>query len=69
MRIFNTRVEDIIIESKSGCIYKISNREVFVNTGRSVLVFSEVQLEGKKRMKVQDFLLGNNLMKGDLLGS
>tara|TARA_B100001996_G_C18658267_1_gene592056 strand:- start:89 stop:1018 length:930 start_codon:yes stop_codon:yes gene_type:complete len=68
IRIFNTRVENKSIESEYGCIYDISHEEVFVNTGRLLLAFSEVQLEGKKRMSIHDFLLGYNFQKGDLLG-
>jgi len=39
-----------------------------VNTGEHLLAFSEIQLEGKKRMNVSDFMKGNNIQMGDKLG-
>ncbi len=34
----------------------------------SVIIFREVQLEGSKRMKTEDFLRGKKLVKGEILG-
>ena len=45
------------------------NKEYFdVLTGEGILRILEVQLEGKKRMTVKDFLLGYHLDVGDKLG-
>lgn len=39
-----------------------------VKTGKGLLEVTEVQLEGKKRMGVHDFLLGAALQQGAILG-
>jgi len=40
---------------------------VSVVTGRGCILIKELQLEGKKRMKVEDFLLGYSLSVGERL--
>ena len=47
---------------------KADYEEIFVDTGEHLLAFSEIQLEGKKRMNVSDFIKGNNIQIGDKLG-
>ena len=47
---------------------KVDFEEIFVNTGEHLIAFSEIQLEGKKRMSVSDFMKGNNIQMGDKLG-
>ncbi|MFI3200671.1 MAG: methionyl-tRNA formyltransferase [Eubacteriales bacterium] len=51
-----------------GSIIEISKDSFIVQTGEGALEIQEVQLEGKKRMKVRDFLLGNQLQVGEKLG-
>ena len=53
--------EGIAAYSMPGSIAKVTKNEIFVQTGDGVLCLQEVQLEGKKRMKVHDFLLGCNV--------
>ena len=38
-----------------------------MQTGKDILVLKEVQLEGKKRMPVRDFLLGYQVKEGEKL--
>jgi methionyl-tRNA formyltransferase len=68
MRIFNTRVVDEGVILGDGIVFKADSEEIFVNTGEHLLAFSEIQLEGKKRMNVSDFMKGNNIQMGDKLG-
>ena len=68
MRIFNTRVVDEGVILGDGVVFKADSEEIFVNTGEHLLAFSEIQLEGKKRMSVSDFMKGNNIQMGDKLG-
>ena len=68
MRIFNTRVVDEGVIIGYGIVFKADPEEIFVNTGEHLLAFSEIQLEGKKRMSVSNFIKGNNIQKGDKLG-
>ena len=68
MRIFNTRVVDEGVALGDGIVFKADSEEIFVDTGEHLLAFSEIQLEGKKRMSVSDFMKGNNIQMGDKLG-
>ena len=68
MRIFNTRVVDEGVILGDGIVFKADPEEIFVDTGEHLLAFSEIQLEGKKRMSVSNFIKGNNIQKGDKLG-
>jgi methionyl-tRNA formyltransferase len=68
MRIFNTRVVDDGVILGDGIVFKADSEEIFVDTGEHLLAFSEIQLEGKKRMSVSDFMKGNNIQMGDKLG-
>lgn len=51
-----------------GSIAKVEKDAFYVKTGSGLLKVTEVQLEGKKRMKVKDFLLGYSLQEGMVLG-
>ena len=68
MRIFNTRVIDEGVILGDGIVFKADFEEIFVDTGEHLLAFSEIQLEGKKRMSVSNFMKGNNIQMGDKLG-
>jgi len=68
MRIFNTRVVDKDVILGVGIVSKADSEEIFVDTGKHLLAFSEIQIEGKKRMNVSDFMKGNNIQIGDKLG-
>lgn len=53
---------------KIGSILEITKDSFTVQTGDGALRIQDLQLEGKKRMKVRDFLLGNQLQVGTMLG-
>ena len=55
-------------DTRAGSIEKVEKDAFYVRTGKGLLKVTEVQLEGKKRMKVKDFLLGYPLTEGILLG-
>lgn len=54
--------------TRCGSICKVEKEAFYVQTGKGLLKVTEVQLEGKKRMRVKDFLLGYPLTEGILLG-
>lgn len=54
-------------KGKPGTVAYVSKDEIGVCTADGVIVFTEVQLEGKKRMPVKDFLLGNAVNVGETL--
>lgn len=51
-----------------GTVIRTDRSSVYVSTGDGVLRIDELQLEGKKRMSVRDFLLGQHMNAGDRLG-
>lgn len=54
--------------SQPGKILETTTNEIRVGTGDGSLLVQEVQLEGSKRMNVQDFLRGHALPIGMMLG-
>ncbi len=52
----------------SGTIVEVTKDAFYVQTGENVLKITDVQLEGKKRMNVKDFLLGYQINPGEILG-
>lgn len=54
-------------EAVPGEVLLVTKDSVCVQTGRGALVLKEVQLAGKKRMPVQDFLLGCPVKAGEIL--
>lgn len=54
-------------ETNPGEVLLVTKDSICVQTGKGVLVLKEVQLEGKKRMPVQDFLLGCQVKAGEVL--
>jgi methionyl-tRNA formyltransferase len=51
-----------------GTVIDISNSELIVSCGeQTAIAISEIQLEGKRRMSVRDFLNGVKLKVGDIL--
>lgn len=49
---------------REGTVTEVARNSFTVGTGRGLLVVKEVQLQGKRRMPVRDFLLGHNLEPG-----
>ncbi|MDD6810287.1 MAG: methionyl-tRNA formyltransferase [Lachnospiraceae bacterium] len=51
-----------------GMVAAVEKDAVYVQTGDGLLKVTEVQLEGKKRMPVKDFLLGYPIKPGEIFG-
>ena len=49
----------------NGTIVKIFKDAIGVKTGDGIYLITELQLAGKKRMAVKDYLNGNNIFKVD----
>ena len=54
-------------KGEPGTIGEVNKDSILINTGDGMLEVFELQLEGKKRMQVKDFLLGYPLKVGDIL--
>jgi len=68
LKIWEADVTDIESDGAAGMISRVTPDSILVNTGDKLLEIKEVQLEGKRRMKVHDFLLGCKLEDGVILG-
>lgn len=55
------------LEGRPGQIVSIMPDSLWVKTGKGILSIKELQLEGKKRMPVTDFLRGYQLTPGSIL--
>lgn len=52
----------------AGAVTKSDKNQLVVKCGEDSLLLKEVQLEGKKRMKIEDFLRGSTVEEGIVLG-
>lgn len=58
LKIWRAHVVPAEHQAAPGCIIKAGKDGIFVQTGDGILVLTEVQMEGKKRMPVEAFLNG-----------
>ena len=52
-----------------GTVVQVEKDAVYVQTGNGILAVTQVQLEGKKRMAVKEFLLGCPIKAGEKFGA
>ncbi len=67
LKIWSAKAWNEIKKGAPGTVCEVTKESFLVNTGSGQLEVFEVQLEGKKRMKVKDFLLGYDIKVGDIL--
>ncbi|MEE8341085.1 MAG: methionyl-tRNA formyltransferase [Candidatus Neomarinimicrobiota bacterium] len=69
IKIFSSKIlENISDNMNCGEIVICNKNQVAIQTGNGVLGIVEVQIEGKKRMKVDEFLRGNKLQVKMMFG-
>lgn len=70
LKIWDADVVDMAAEGegKPGMVVGVDKENILVQTGEGVLAIKQLQLEGKKRMSTHDFLLGCQVVVGELLG-
>lgn len=68
IRIWAAASEDALSAKSPGQVVQVTTDAVVVGTGRGTLKISEVQLAGKRRMPVSEFLAGHPLRPGDVFG-
>ncbi len=64
LKIWDAEVTDAETDKKPGTVLRVTKDAVEVATGKGTLLFKEVQLEGKKKVTVKDFLLGYEVKEG-----
>ncbi|MBD5468682.1 MAG: methionyl-tRNA formyltransferase [Lachnospiraceae bacterium] len=67
-KLWGARISDAPADGEAGSVSAVTKEEIIVNCGEGRLVLTEVQLSGKKRMPVKDFLLGVKVQTGERLG-
>ncbi len=60
--------DDHFNDAEYGTIIRIEKDGLCIKTANGVLIITELQLEGKKRMQVSDFLRGYQVIEGTILG-
>ncbi len=55
-------------DAEPGTITNVSDHGIEVSAGGATLILTEIQLPGKKRVAVADYLKGNSIEKGSVLG-
>ncbi|CEN24439.1 methionyl-tRNA formyltransferase [[Clostridium] sordellii] len=68
MKIWKTKVLDKLSEKTPGTILSVDKNGIEVSTGDKVLQISEIQMSGKKRMIVSEYIKGNDISTGIVLG-
>lgn len=68
MKIWKTKVLDKLSEKTPGTILSVDKDGIEVSTGDKVLQISEIQMSGKKRMIVSEYIKGNDISTGIVLG-
>lgn len=64
LKIWDADVTDAETGQKPGTVLRVTKDAVEVATGKGTLLLKEVQLEGKKKVAVKDFLLGYEVKEG-----
>jgi methionyl-tRNA formyltransferase len=66
LKIFGGTVREGVSRVKAGTVSWVGSDFIEVETGKDSFLIKEVQLEGKKRMSVREFLAGNPISAGTI---
>ena len=69
LKIWEAEVLDKDYEGENGQIVSVGKNQMIVKTGKGALDIKNLQIEGKKAMDISDFLRGNVVEEGIVLGS
>ena len=68
MKIHCAECTDKNTGAEPGCVTEVSDEGICAACGSGTLKITEIQMPGKKRMAVKDYLRGNRIEKGTILG-
>ncbi|MDR0879931.1 MAG: methionyl-tRNA formyltransferase [Clostridioides sp.] len=68
MKVWKTRVVDEVSGEEPGTIIEVTKGGIKVATGELVLLIEEIQMPNKKRMMVGEYIKGNEIKIGSILG-
>jgi methionyl-tRNA formyltransferase len=63
-----TQLPSYPVTQLPGEIMRVSKEGIVVATGKESLLIKELQMEGKRRMKVEEFIAGHKVLPQELLG-
>lgn len=69
MKIWKTKVIDKNSDKDPGTIISVDKEGINVSTSEGILQIKEIQISGKKRMEVPEYIKGNNINTDIILGS
>ena len=67
LRIYKTSLLDGQIKNP-GQVIQSSKERLIISTGKGLLEIHEIQIEGRKKMPVREFLMGIDINSGDMFG-
>jgi len=68
LKIFSGKIITGEVRERAGKVVQCGPEGVKVTTGKDYLLIEEVQLEGRKRMSIREFLIGNEIPPGTQMG-
>jgi methionyl-tRNA formyltransferase len=68
LRIFRGKIITGEVRERVGKVVQSGPEGIKVATGKGYLLIKEVQLEGRKQMSIREFLIGNEIPPGTLMG-
>ena len=68
MKVWKTVVTGEKSSKEAGCVLNVDKKGIKVNTGEGVLLIEEIQMPNKKRMPVSEYIKGNSIEEGSILG-
>jgi len=71
LKIYKARVSSQVLEfasSNPGEILEASKEGIAVFTGKGNIIIEELQIEGKRRMRVEEFIAGHKILPREILG-
>jgi len=69
MRIWKTEVVDEVSEeTRPGTICKVNKEGIIVSCGRGLLKIKEIQFDSCRKMSVEEYICGHDILEGELLG-
>jgi methionyl-tRNA formyltransferase len=64
LKIFSAKIITGKVRERTGKVIQSGPEGVMVTTGKDYLLIKEVQLEGRKRMSIREFMMGNEIPPG-----
>ncbi|MFH1397087.1 MAG: methionyl-tRNA formyltransferase [Candidatus Omnitrophota bacterium] len=68
LKVFQAQVIRTLNKHTPGELVNVSSKGLSLGTGKGILLVKELQIEGKRRMSAQEFLIGYKPSIGDILG-